>query len=113
MCGVTHEAAGAQDFSTHLQSNVYINETREFFGPTMRWFPNSGIFRLSVLTSLYSAWKSGAMAGSNMTGEGRLLGGVLLVGKDDTGIVYKYEESQPGDFVNMEELLRAAETIKQ
>ena len=110
--GVCHEELGAVEFTPFLGGNVYVNTTREFFGPNLRWMPISFILKPSILSSFISSWRYGHAGDGNFRGEGRLLGGVYVMGSGDRGVVYRFEEPQPGVYAPIEEIMRAAETVK-
>ena len=107
-----HEELGAGEFTNFLGGKVYVNITREFFGPNLRWMPISNILKPSVLSSFYASWKSGHAYNGNFRGEGRLLGGAYVMGTGDQGVVYRFEEPQPGVYAPKEEILKAAETAQ-
>ena len=46
-----------------------------------------------------------------MYGEGRLLGGTLVIGPGDTGVVYDFREVEFGDIVPIEKVVAAVKTI--
>lgn len=50
--------------------------------------------------------------GGNMTGEGYILGGVLVVGPGDQGIIYKQAETFNHDWVDGEAILKACTSIQ-
>ena len=110
--GVCHEELGAAEFSGILGGNVYVNTTRDFFGPNLRWMPLIYILKPSVISSFVSSWKHGHASNANFQGEGRLLGGLYVMGAGDRGVVYQFEEPQPGVYAPKEDILRAAEAVQ-
>ena len=48
----------------------------------------------------------------NLKGEGRLLGGVLVIGPGETGVVYDYREKEFGDHAPVEEVVAAVKKMK-
>jgi len=47
-----------------------------------------------------------------MEGEGRLLGGVLVIGPGDQGVLFEYKEKVWGDHADLNEVLEAVKKIK-
>ena len=64
-------------------------------------------------TDFWSRYRkaTGQIGRGNMKGEGRLLGGVLVVGPGETGVVYDYREKEFGDHAPVEEVVEAVEKI--
>ena len=112
LVAVCHEELGAAEYAGIFGGKVYVNTTREFFGPNFRWFGLMTLFKPSVISSLVSSWRYGHFATSNMLGEGRLLGGLYVVGPGTHGVVYRFDEPQPGVYAPDEEVLRAVESLK-
>ncbi|KAI6659157.1 Redox-regulatory protein [Oopsacas minuta] len=112
LVGVCHQRHGAAGFAPFLGGKIYVNNTREIFGPVMRWIGITTIFSPSVLYSFFSSWRHGHAAEANFEGEGRLLGGVYVMGQGDQGVVYHFEEPQPGVYAPIDEVLRAAESVQ-
>lgn len=112
LVAVCHEELGAAEYAGILGEKVYVNTTREFFGPNFRWFGLRGLFSRSLISNLISSWRHGHGASANMRGEGRLLGGLYVVGAGAHGVVYRFEEPQPGVYAPKEEVLRAVEFLK-
>jgi len=48
----------------------------------------------------------------NMEGEGRLLGGLIVVGPNDQGVLFEYREEVWGDHAKLEDVLAACKKIK-
>jgi len=109
-----HEELGVAEFrKEYFQNNpVYLDPQRQFF--TLlgnRWLGLSGFFDPSVWKNVYRA-RAKNVSG-NMEGEGRLLGGVLVIGPHDQGIVFEYHEEVWGDHAQLEDILEACRQINR
>ncbi|KAK2180176.1 hypothetical protein NP493_454g03034 [Ridgeia piscesae] len=68
----------------------------------------SGLVRPSVWLAMYRA--SGVSG--NMKGEGRLLGGLFVIGPGDEGILLEHREMEWGDHATSVDIMKAVESIK-
>uniref|UniRef100_A0A914E004 Peroxiredoxin-like 2A n=1 Tax=Acrobeloides nanus TaxID=290746 RepID=A0A914E004_9BILA len=106
--GVVHETKGVNEFKPYLAGDVYYDSEKKFFGPKERWLPLwMGFLRFSTYANLYKTKKAGVEG--NMEGEGRLLGGVYLINKNE--MVYGHLEKEWGDNVEIEEILNALKKL--
>lgn len=105
LVGVVHEERGAKEFQPYLNSPLYLDEEKKFYGPEQRWMFISGFLRLSVWRSSFRA-KSKGVEG-NFQGEGRLLGGVFVVGPGEQGILLDHKEKEFGDKVELQKVKEA------
>jgi len=114
MVAICHEEEGVQEFATkYFQGGkVYVDEDKKFYSalggghlPVLGLL--NGLFRPSVWKNITRA-NSKNMAG-NLKGEGRILGGLLVVGKGNRGVVYQYNEKVYGDHAPIEEVLKACQ----
>jgi len=71
----------------------------------------SGFFRLSVWASFFRA--RGKDFQGNMKGEGRLLGGVYVIGPGDSGVLFEHRESEFGDHANLTDVMEAVKSIRK
>jgi len=112
LCAVVHEDLGTQvqDFRPFFQGPIYLDKERIFYGPRHRWMFLSGFVRLSVWQSLMRATSKGIE--NNLDGEGRLLGGVFVVGADEQGVLFEHRESEWGHHANLTEVMEAVKQIK-
>ncbi|CAM9525384.1 unnamed protein product, partial [Discosporangium mesarthrocarpum] len=93
LVGVVHEKLGVEEFQTGFFKNgeVYFDEKKEFFNSLgMRWMSLSGLLRPSVIQNVRRALGKGVVG--NQAGEGRLLGGLMVVGAGDAGIAFEHRE---------------------
>lgn len=103
LVGIVHEERGVDKFRPFFNGPIYLDSERRFYGPKERWMFLSGFIRPSVWSSIFRAQGKGIEG--NMKGEGRLLGGVFVVGAGDSGILLEHRESEFGDHVNMTAVL--------
>lgn len=95
LVGVVHEEMGVKQFQPYLNSTIYLDEEKKFYGPEQRWMFLSGFLRPSVWKSSFRARGKGIEG--NLKGEGRLLGGVFVVGPGEQGILLDHKEKEFGD----------------
>jgi len=111
LCAVVHEDLGSQvqDFRPFFPGAIYLDDERIFYGPRPRWMFLSGIVRPSVWKSIFRV--RGKSIENNLEGEGRLLGGVFVIGAGDQGILYEHREMEWGDHANHTSILEAVKKI--
>ena len=71
----------------------------------------SGFLRLSVWMAFFRARGKGIEG--NMKGEGRLLGGVFVIGPGEEGVVFEHRESEFGDHANLTDIMDAVKKMKR
>jgi len=108
---VVHENFGVKGFQPFFGGEVFYDAEKRFYGPKERWMGMSGFLRLSVWTNIFRA--RGKQVEGNMKGEGRLLGGVFVIGPGNTGVLYEHRESEWGDHANLTDILNAVSSRKQ
>lgn len=110
---VVHENLGDEvaAFREHFKGDdVFLDAERKFFGPEERWLGlMKGMFRASVWRNIKRS-KAAGLEG-NTKGEGRLLGGVYVLGPGERGVVYEHRESEWGDHADPEAVVAAAEAL--
>lgn len=107
---VVHERLGHKEFQPYLKGEMFLDKERRFYGPKERWMFLSGFVRASVWKSFFRAYQKGYEG--NVKGEGRILGGVFVVGPGDEGILFEHRESEFGDHANTTEILEAVKRSK-
>lgn len=107
---VVHQTLGVEEFRPFFKGDIFLDSERRFYGPKERWMFLTGLMRPSVYMAMYRVSQKGVSG--NMDGEGRLLGGVYVVGPGDQGVVYEYREGEWGDHAPLHDILAAARTIK-
>jgi len=107
---VVHETRGVDEFQKYFKGDIYLDKGRVFYGPKQRWMFLSGFVRPSVWSSFFRV-KDKKIPG-NMQGEGRLLGGVFVLGPGKTGVTFEHRESEFGDHANLTELMDSVKTLK-
>lgn len=101
--GIVHENRGVEAFRAFFKGPIYLDAERKFYGPKERWMLFSGFIRASVWSAFFRARGKGFEG--NMKGEGRLLGGVFVIGAGEEGILLEHRESEFGDHVNATAIL--------
>ena len=71
---------------------------------------SSAFLHVGVWKSYFRARGKGVEG--NMVGEGRILGGVFVVGPGDQGILLDHKENEFGDMVDLQDLKDALRKIK-
>uniref|UniRef100_A0A0B7B8W8 Peroxiredoxin-like 2A n=1 Tax=Arion vulgaris TaxID=1028688 RepID=A0A0B7B8W8_9EUPU len=69
----------------------------------------SGFLRWSVWQKIIQNRRAGVEG--NMKGEGRILGGVFVIGPGSQGIIFEHREKEFGDYADTTEVLKAVEKI--
>lgn len=110
LVGVVHEEMGVKEFQPYLNSTIYLDEEKKFYGPEQRWMFLTGLLRPSVWKSAFRARGKGIEG--NLKGEGRLLGGVFVVGPGEQGILLDHKEKEFGDKVDLQAARDAVLKIK-
>lgn len=105
LIGIVHEKRGVDAFRPYLNAPIYLDAERRFYGPKQRWMYLSGFVRPSVWSAIFRA--RGKNIEGNMKGEGRILGGVFVIGAREEGILLDHKESEFGDHVKSTAILDA------
>ncbi|CAN0054188.1 unnamed protein product [Ectocarpus sp. 12 AP-2014] len=111
LVGVVHEKLGVEEFSGFFKNGeVYFDEEKAFFNALgMRWEGLSSLMKPSVINNAKRASAKGVKG--NLKGEGRLLGGLLVVGGGDSGIAFEHREAVFGDHASMDAIMAAVDTV--
>ncbi|GFO33243.1 redox-regulatory protein fam213a [Plakobranchus ocellatus] len=104
---VVHENLGVAEFQPFFDGEIFLDQERGFYGPVERTMFLSGILRTSVMKKIYNAKPEG-----NLKGEGRILGGVFVVGAGHQGILLEHREKEFGDYADTTEVLAAAKKVQ-
>lgn len=107
---VVHETLGVDEFRPFFKGNVYLDLEKKFYGPKERWTSLFSLLRLGVLKNIYRVKKKDIHG--DLRGEGRLLGGVFVIGPGDQGILYEHQEKMFGDHADLKDVLAAVNNIK-
>lgn len=100
-----------QEFRWYFEGEIFLDETRRFYGPRERKMGLLGFLRVGVWTSGLRAFRKGFTG--NISGEGFVLGGVFVIGREYQGILLEHRETEFGDKVNAEDVMDAARRISQ
>jgi len=113
LVGVVHETLGTDEFHEKFFTghDLYLDQERSFYNLLgNRWLGVTGFLRPSVWQNINRA-KAKNVEG-NMEGEGRLLGGLLVIGPGDTGVLFEHREEVWGDHADREKVLEACKSLK-
>ncbi|CAN0377331.1 unnamed protein product [Laminaria digitata] len=93
LVGVVHEKLGVEEFSDFFKNGeIYFDEEKAFFNALgMRWEGLSSMLKPSVINNVKRV-RNREVKG-NLTGEGRLLGGLLVVGAGNSGVSFEHREA--------------------
>lgn len=108
---VVHETLGVKEFQPFFKGDVFLDEERKFYGPTERRMLFSALLRAKVWINIITNMRNGVKG--NMAGEGRILGGVYVVGPGEQGILFEHREKEFGDYANLTAVMDAVKQIKQ
>ena len=112
LIAVLHEKLGSEEFQQFFSGPLYYDQDKTFFGGEhQRRLGLLGFLRLDVWLNIYKSVQAGT--DGNMKGDGTLLGGVYVLGKDDQGVLYHHQEVVWGDHFNKTELLEAVNKINK
>jgi len=118
LVGIVHESLGVEAFSQKYFSGhqIYHDASKGFFRALgNRWLGFSGYFNPTVWRHALRAWWNGVEG--NTEGEGRLLGGVIVVSpptpESPAAVIFQHEESVWGDHADMDKLRFACEKIQK
>jgi len=112
LVGIVHESLGVEEFRSQFFADgpIYLDSERNFFKLLGdRWLGLTGFFMPSVWSNIQRAKAKGIEG--NMEGEGKLLGGLLVVGPNDQGVLFVHREEVWGDHAKLEDVLEACRKI--
>ncbi|KNE67104.1 hypothetical protein AMAG_12181 [Allomyces macrogynus ATCC 38327] len=108
MVAIVNQELGAREFAdAYWRGECYMDSTFGIFkamgeGKVRRASVFAALMP-SVISRILRAMKSGL--DHNFEGDASMLGGLLLVGPRDYGVVYEYPETEFGDFAPQDEVL--------
>ncbi|KNE60458.1 hypothetical protein AMAG_05845 [Allomyces macrogynus ATCC 38327] len=116
MVAVVNQSFGAQDFAdNYWKGTCFFDKELGFFKAMGDGQIRKGsllqLMKPSVLANMARARKT--KLDSNLDGDGTILGGLLIVGPGDKGIVYEYPETEFGDHAPMETVLETCKSLAQ
>jgi hypothetical protein len=108
---ILHEELGSEEFGKFFKGDLYLDPERKFFEAIgNRWLGLHGLLLPSVWKNLKRAMSAGFKG--DMKGEGRLLGGVLVIGSNNQGILYEHREAVWGDHADINKIKEACQKIQ-
>jgi len=109
---VTHEEFGVDGFKPYFKGEVFLDTDKLFFGPQQRWMSVwHGFLRPTVWWNVWRSKKDGFEG--NLKGEGRMLGGLFVIGPGDSGVLFEHHEGEFGDHANLTDVLQAVEKFSK
>lgn len=95
-----------EDFREFFKGEIHLDEKKDFYGPHERVGGFSQLLSFSKLGEFRRAQVTG-----NMKGEGWVMGGVLVVGPGEQGILYEHVEAKVGDRCDIDQVMEAVQKI--
>ena len=106
-------AGGGEGGGSKIHDCFYECRTQVYSMVTKKYCFNvvffAGFLRLSVWRSFSRARSRGVQG--NLDGEGRILGGVFVVGPGEQGILLDHKEKEFGDKVDLKDVMDAVQKI--
>lgn len=117
MAAVVHEELGVEEFKSGFWPSepIYLNPDRSLFAAihddrkVRKQGLLSGLFSSDMWRRVRQAKDSGVEG--NLKGEGRVLGGILLMGKGDSGAKWIRTEKSFGNHASNADLVSAIEKL--
>lgn len=95
-----------EDFREFIKGDIYLDEAKHFYGPKIR----KGGFMSLLSPSLISKLNAIKLP-NNLKGEGWIMGGVLVLGSGDQGILFEHLEAKVGDRCDIDKVMEAVAKI--
>jgi len=110
LCAVVHEKPGVEAFRKFFKGDIFFDEKRHFYVPEERYMNLWGLFRINFIKNVLRNREKNI--DGNLKGEGRILGGVYVIGPGSDGILLQHQEMEFGDIVNTTDVLAAIKKMK-
>ncbi|RVE59957.1 hypothetical protein OJAV_G00192910 [Oryzias javanicus] len=88
---------------------IFLDEKRRFYGPRERKMGLLAFLRIGVWFNGLRAFRKGFLG--NVLGEGFVLGGVFVIGRNQQGILLEHREMEFGDKVKISDVLHAVRRV--
>ncbi|KAL3876329.1 hypothetical protein ACJMK2_034191 [Sinanodonta woodiana] len=111
LLAVVHETLGVSDFKSFFKGDVFLDLDKIFYGPVKRWASLFDLLRFGVLKNGYRVFQKQIPV--DLVGEGRLLGGLFVIGPGNQGIIFQYHEKEFGDHASLQDVQDAIRNIKK
>uniref|UniRef100_A0A4W4EUV5 Peroxiredoxin-like 2A n=1 Tax=Electrophorus electricus TaxID=8005 RepID=A0A4W4EUV5_ELEEL len=112
VCGVPlyavvkeHVGAEIDSFRPFFCGEIFLDETRCFYGNKPRKMMGLAFVRVGVWLNVLRAWRRGYVG--NNIGEGFILGGLYVIGPGDQGILMEHQEKEFGHTADLRSVLEA------
>lgn len=111
MAAIVHEELGVEEFRAQFWPTdpIYLNPDLSFFAAINddRKIRKQGLLSGLLSTDMWRRVRQAKAAGveGNLKGEGRILGGILVMSKGEKGVKWIRTEKSFGDHASNEEIL--------
>lgn len=97
-----------EDFREFFKGEIHLDEKKEFYGPHERVGGMSDLMSFKMMGSYRKIKEPG-----NMKGEGWVMGGVLVVGPGEQGLLYEHIEAKVAQRCDIDQVMEAVQKIPQ
>jgi len=97
-----------EDFREFFKGDIHLDEKKEFYGPHER----VGGFSQLMSFKMMGTYRKIQLAG-NTKGEGWVMGGVLVIGPGEQGILYEHIEAKVAERCDIDKVMEAVQKISQ
>ncbi|KAK1794488.1 hypothetical protein P4O66_011357 [Electrophorus voltai] len=118
VCGVPlyavvkeHVGAEIDSFRPFFCGEIFLDETRRFYGNKPRKMMGLAFVRVGVWLNVLRAWRRGYVG--NNIGEGFILGGLYVIGPGDQGILMEHQEKEFGHTADLRSVLEAVSRVQR
>lgn len=97
-----------EEFREFFTGDIHLDEKKEFYGPHERVGGMSDLMSFKMMGAYRKIQTTG-----NMKGEGWVMGGVLVVGPGEQGILYQHIEAKVAERCDIDKVMEAVQKIGQ
>jgi len=107
---IVKESIGTEieDFREFFKGPIHLDEKKDFYGPHERVGGMSDLMSFKMIGTFRNIQLPG-----NMKGEGWVMGGVLVVGPGDQGLLHEHVEAKVGERCDVDQVMEAVKKISQ
>lgn len=105
LLAVVHEDFGVPEFRPFFDGEIFLDADKGFYDPKERTMFLSALLRPSFWSNMFRV--RGKNISGNFQGEGRILGGVFVIGPGEKGILMEHQEKVFGDHAKLEDVMAA------
>jgi len=113
LIGIVHETLGVDEFrNKYFKNDIFWDQDKLFYKAIgNNWAGFTSLLKPRVWKNFFRAQAKGYTG--NLKGEGRLLGGLLVIGPAKQGILLEYKEKEFGDHAKLDDVVKAVSLIKK